>query len=71
MTKGLAGSPDNASRAADMAQWLRGDYKPTPSEIAPAPGGAAEYKVSDLADRNAGIVLRIDKGRRQPLKPAQ
>ena len=71
MTKGLAGSPDNAFRAANMAQWLSGDYKPAPSEIAPAPGGAAEYKVSDPADRNAGIVLEIDGDRLQPLTPAQ
>jgi len=31
---------------------------------------AAEYKVSEVADRNAGIVLKIDKDRLQSLLPA-
>jgi len=69
MAMGLAGSLDDAFRAAtaNMAQWLTDDYKLTPSEIAQVLGTAAEYKVSEVADRNAGIVLKIDKDRLQSL----
>jgi len=69
MAMGLAGSLDDAFRAAtaNMAQWLTDDYKLTPSEIAQVLGTAAEYKVSEVADRNAGIVLKIDKNRLQSL----
>jgi amidase len=72
MAMGLAGSLDDAFRAAtaNMAQWLTDDYKLTPSEIAQVLGTAAEYKVSEVADRNAGIVLKIDKDRLQPLTTA-
>jgi acetamidase/formamidase len=73
MAMGLAGSLDDAFRAAtaNMAQWLSDDYKLTPSEIAQLLGTAAEYKVSEAADRNAGIVLKISKDRLQPLAPAK
>jgi len=73
MAMGLAGSLDDAFRAAtaNMAQWLTDDYKLTPSEIAQVLGTAAEYKVSEVADRNAGIVLKINKDRLQPLTPAK
>jgi amidase len=66
---GLAGSLDDAFRTAtaNMAQWLHEDYKLSPSEIAQVLGTAGEYKVSEVADRNAGIVLKIDKERLQPL----
>jgi acetamidase/formamidase len=69
MAMGLAGSLDDAFRAAtaNMAQWLADGYKLTPSEIAQVLGTAAEYKVSEAADRNAGIVLKIAKERLQPL----
>jgi acetamidase/formamidase len=71
MAMGLAGSLDDAFReaTANMAQWLTDDYKLTPSEIAQVLGTAAQYKVSEVADRNAGIVLKIDKDRLQPLTP--
>jgi amidase len=73
MAMGLAGSLDDAFRAAtaNMAQWLTDDYKLTPSEIAQVLGTAAQYKVSEVADRNAGIVLKIDKDRLQSLAPAK
>ncbi|HXM43692.1 MAG TPA: acetamidase/formamidase family protein [Bryobacteraceae bacterium] len=73
MAMGLAGSLDDAFRAAtaNMAQWLENDYKLTPSEIAQVIGTAAEYKVSEVADRNAGIVLKISKDRLQTLTPAK
>jgi acetamidase/formamidase len=62
---GLAGSLDDAFKAAtsDMATWLAEDYKLTPSEIAQVLGTAAEYHVSEVADRNAGIILKINKAR--------
>jgi acetamidase/formamidase len=73
MAMGLAGSLDDAFRAAtaNMGQWLTDDYKLTPSEIAQVLGTAAEYKVSEVADRNAGIVLKINKDRLQSLTPAK
>jgi acetamidase/formamidase len=73
MAMGLDGSLDEAFRsaAANMAQWLIDDYKLTPSEVAQVLGTAAEYKVSEVADRNAGIVLKINKDRLQLLTPAK
>jgi hypothetical protein len=42
-------------------------YKLTPSEVALVIGTASEYTVSEVADRNAGIVLKIKKERLQSL----
>jgi acetamidase/formamidase len=72
MAMGLGGSIDEAFRDAtsNMAAWLTNDYKLTPSEVAQVLGTAAEYKVSEVADRNAGIVLKIRKERLEPLSPA-
>jgi amidase len=69
MVIGLAGSIDDAFRSAtaNMADWLEADYQLTPSEIAQVLGSAAEYKVSEVADRNAGVVLKIDKARLRAL----
>jgi acetamidase/formamidase len=69
MAMGLAGSIDDAFRSAtaNMAQWLADDYKLTPSEVAEVLGTAAEYKVSEAADRNAGVVLKINKERLKSL----
>ena len=69
---GLAGSLDDAFRAATagMAQWLMDDYKLNASEVAQVLGTSAEYKVSEVADRNAGMVLRISKDRLKTLAPA-
>jgi amidase len=69
---GLAGSLDDAFRAATagMAQWLMDDYKLNASEVAQVLGTSAEYKVSEVADRNAGMVLRISKDRLKTLTPA-
>jgi amidase len=63
------GSLDDAFREAtsNMAQWLADDYKLSPSEIAQVLGTSAHYKVSEAADRNAGMVLSIDKARLQTL----
>jgi len=70
MAMGLGGSLDDAfkSATANMAGWITEDYKLTPPEIAELFGTAAEYRVSEVADRNAGIVLKIDKERLLALK---
>ncbi len=65
ITMGLSASLDNALKGATdgMAKWLNEEYKLTPSETAQVLGTAAEYKVSEVADRNSGVVLKIDKKR--------
>jgi amidase len=69
MAMGLDGSLDDAFRTAtaNMAQWLTDEYKLTPSEVAQVLGTSAEYKVSEVADRNAGMVLKINKERLKSL----
>ena len=73
MAMGLGGSLDDAFRdaTANMAQWLADDYKLTPSEVAQVLGTAAEYKVSEVANRNAGIVVKIHMDRLQSMTPAK
>jgi amidase len=65
ITMGLSASLDDALKSATdgMARWLNEDYTLTPSETAQLLGTAAEYKVSEVADRNSGVVLKIDKQR--------
>jgi hypothetical protein len=46
-----------------MASWLVDSYQLTPSEVAEVLGTLAEYKVSEVADRNAGVVLKLNKDR--------
>jgi acetamidase/formamidase len=69
ISMGYAGSLDDALRWAttDMARWLEEKYKLTPSEIGQVLGTASEYKVSEVADRNSGVVLKIAKDRLQGL----
>jgi len=69
MAVGLDGSIDDAFRdaTANMAAWLEEKYGLTPSEVAEVLGTSAEYKVSEVADRNAGVVLKINKERLQAL----
>ncbi len=66
---GYSGSLDDAFRDATsrMANWLAQDYNLNPSEIAQLIGTAAEYKVTEVADRNSGIALKINKDRLTPL----
>jgi amidase len=70
---GLEGDLDDAFRSAtdNMAQWLAEDYKLSPSEIAQVIGTAAEYKVSEVADRNSGIVLELRKELLEQLQTAK
>jgi len=72
MAVGLDGSIDDAFRDAtsNMAAWLEEKYALTPSEVAEVLGTSAEYKVSEVADRNAGVVLKINKERLQALPAA-
>lgn len=69
---GLDGSLDDAFKdaTANMAAWLSDDYQLTPPEITEVLGSAAEYKVSEAADRNAGVVLKINKARLKGLAAA-
>ena len=62
---GLEGSIDDAFRAAtaNMAAWLGERYTLTPSEVAQVLGTSAQFHISEAADRNAGVVLEIDKDR--------
>ena len=73
MAMGLDGSLDGAFRAAtaNMAAWLADTYKLTPSETAQVLGTAAEYRISEVADRNAGIVLKLHKDRLRTLTPTK
>lgn len=70
MAMGLDGSIDDAFRDAtvNMAGWLTEKYGLTPTEVAELLGSTAEYKVSEVADRNAGVVLKINKERLQSLR---
>jgi acetamidase/formamidase len=65
ITMGLSASLDDALKSATdaMAKWLNEDYTLTPSETAQVLGTSAEYKVSEVADRNSGVVLKINKQR--------
>jgi len=65
MTVGLGGTLEEALRSATagLGQWLEQDYELTPSEIAIVLGSAVEYAVSEVADRNAGIVAKLRKDR--------
>jgi len=60
---GLGGTLEDALKGAtaNMADWLQDDYKLTPPEQAEFLGVAAEFHISEVADRNAGIVLKIKK----------
>jgi amidase len=70
MAMGLGGSLDDAfkSATANMAGWIAEDYKLTPAETAELFGTAAEYRISEVADRNAGVILKINKERLLALK---
>ena len=75
MTVGLDGSLEGSLREAvsGMAQWLEQDYGLTASEVAQVLGTSSEIVVNEVADRNAGIVVSLAKGRLQgiPRKPAE
>lgn len=59
----LGDALEDALRGAtySMADWLKDEYKLTPTEQAQFLGVASEFHISEVADRNAGIVLKIKK----------
>ncbi len=63
MAMGLAGSLDGAFREATsaLASWLEGEYGLTGPEAAMLLGPTVEYKISEVADRNAGVVAMVKK----------
>lgn len=60
---GIAGSVDDAMRRATsgMVQWLQQDHHLTASEAALVLGSSAEYRISEIADRDASVVLELRK----------
>jgi acetamidase/formamidase len=69
MAVGLDGSLEGALKDATsgMAQWLEQDYRLTPSEVAQVLGTASEIVINEVADRNAGVVMRLSKDRLKPI----
>lgn len=63
MAMGLAGSLDEAFREAGsaLAAWLQQDYKLTGPETAILLGATVEYQISEVADRNVGVVAKVRK----------
>jgi amidase len=63
MAMGLSGSLDDAFRQAGsaLAEWLQQDYKLTSKEAAVLLGAVIEYQISEVADRNVGVVAKIRK----------
>ncbi|HEY6147270.1 MAG TPA: acetamidase/formamidase family protein, partial [Thermoanaerobaculia bacterium] len=63
MAMGLSGSLDDAFRQAGsaLADWLQQDYKLTGKETAILLGAVIEYQISEVADRNVGVVAKVRK----------
>ena len=63
MAMGLGGSLDEAFREATsgLASWLESEYGLTGPEAAILLGATVEYKISEVADRNAGVVAKINR----------
>ena len=60
---GIAGSLEDAMRRATsgMLQWLQQDYHLGVAEAALVLGSSAEYRISEIADRDASVVLKLRK----------
>jgi len=73
MAMGLAGSLDDAFREATsgLASWLEKDYGLSGPEVATLLGPTIEYEISEVADRNAGIVAKIKKKYLPPPAPPE
>ncbi len=71
MAMGLSGSIDDAFKEATsaLASWLESDYGLTGPEAAILLGATVEYRVSEVADRNAGVVAKIAKKYLPPPAP--
>jgi hypothetical protein len=71
MTMGLSSSLDDAVRKAttNMIEWLMAKYDLALPEVSQVVGTSAEYRVSVVVGRNAGIVIKLHKDRLRSLKP--
>ena len=74
MAMGLGGSLDEAFREATsaLASWIEKDYGLTGPEAAILLGATIQYQISEVADRNVGVVAKIRKAflpRPEPKKP--
>ncbi len=74
MAMGLAGSLDEAFREATsaLASWIEKDYSLTGPEVAILLGATIQYQISEVADRNVGIVAKVRKQflpKPEPKKP--
>jgi amidase len=63
MAMGLDGSLDGAFRDAtsSLASWLEQEYGLTGAEARILLGATIEYKIAEVADRNVGVVARINR----------
>lgn len=63
MTIALSGSLDSAFREAtsELASWLEQEHKLSSSDVAVVLGTSVQYNVSEVADRNVGVVAKIPK----------
>jgi amidase len=63
MAMGLAGSLDSAFREAtsELAWWLQSDYALSDGDVAALLGSSIQYNISEVADRNVGVVAKIPK----------
>jgi amidase len=72
MAMGLGGSLDDAFREATsgLASWLEQEYGLTGPEAAILLGPTVEYEISEVADRNAGVVAKINRKFLPPPAPS-
>lgn len=70
MTIGLSSSLDDSMKKAttDMIEWLMAKYNLALPEVSQVVGTSAEYRVSVVVGRNAGIVIKLHKDRLRSLK---
>jgi amidase len=63
MSMGLSGSLDDSFRIAtsDLASWIEKDYGLTGPEAAILLGATIQYQISEVADRNVGVVAKFSK----------
>ncbi len=72
MAIGLEGSLDAAIRDATsgLAAWLQADYTLSDGDVAALLGTSMQYTISEVADRNVGVVAKVPKRALALLKPA-
>jgi amidase len=71
MAMGLSSSLDDAMRKAttNMIDWLMARYELSLPEVSQVLGTSAEYRISVVVGKNAGIVVKLPKDRLRSLKP--